>query len=570
MHIKIKRIKIEGFNSIEVADIDFESRGTVLVKGINEYEDGSQSNGSGKSSCFEAITWCIYGKTSSGISDPSNRYLGRGCSVELYFSVEDQEYRIERSIKNPDKGTSLNIFKNNGNISGRNKTDTEKIIKSDIIPISMEIYLSTIFLSQGFSGRLSVLTPSGRKERIESITNTVSIINEFKKKLDNSKKYYENSISETQSSISYNNGIISSNIEMSERLMRDILEAEKDVPDGNIEELEEKLSKFNGMYVNINNALEGKKENRYNIKSSIDNRKRDIIKYKKEISEIDRSMNSLEESVCPTCGQVVSNKDNMLEKFSNKKKDLERNISESIPEIEYLQKQLDEVNNTIIVLEKKESNLYKRVESIRSLILEISKKKDTSSDRERIEKLNKDIDKRREDNENLNEELASYEIYKNIANHCLQLVTKQFRGYLLKNTIDFMNERLLSYSEMLFSNDTISLAVDNSKLDIYLGDSLYESLSGGEKRRVDLAIVLAQRDMAVNIAGVSCNILVLDEITDNLDELGISKVMNMFSEVSSEIESMFVISHKPSVEIPYDSMMTVVKNSDRISKIRIS
>ena len=132
-----------------------------------------------------------------------------------------------------------------------------------------------------------------------------------------------------------------------------------------------------------------------------------------------------------------------------------------------------------------------------------------------------------------------------------------------------MNSKLKIYSELLYSNkeDIIHLKADSSKLDIYLGDAIYDTLSGGEGRKVDLALSLAQRDLALNISGSSSNILILDEIMDNLDDKAINAVTSMFASVSEDIDSMFIISHKPPLNIPYDDILTITKGSDKISSI---
>ena len=87
MNIKFTSIELSGFRSIDQAKISLDNQGIVIVKGINEYEDNATSNGSGKSSIFESIRWCIYGKTSSGISNPKNRYTNSGCLVKLSINI---------------------------------------------------------------------------------------------------------------------------------------------------------------------------------------------------------------------------------------------------------------------------------------------------------------------------------------------------------------------------------------------------------------------------------------------------------------------------------------------------
>ena len=67
MYLKFLRVDASGFQSLERAKVDLCNRGVVLVRGENQWEENSKSNGSGKSSIFEAILWALYGKTSSGI-----------------------------------------------------------------------------------------------------------------------------------------------------------------------------------------------------------------------------------------------------------------------------------------------------------------------------------------------------------------------------------------------------------------------------------------------------------------------------------------------------------------------
>ena len=69
-----------------------------------------------------------------------------------------------------------------------------------------------------------------------------------------------------------------------------------------------------------------------------------------------------------------------------------------------------------------------------------------------------------------------------------QAVTKEFRTYLLQNSLQYLNKLLQDYSTQLFSNDKdiIKIVEDDTKLNISLGNATYESLSGGEKTRVNI------------------------------------------------------------------------------------
>jgi DNA repair exonuclease SbcCD ATPase subunit len=99
MNIRFNNITIENFRSIETAYVELEHQGTVIVKGINEYEDKATSNGSGKSSIFEAIIFALFEETSSGEKDVANRLVNNGYNIILKFEVDIDKYTIVRQCK---------------------------------------------------------------------------------------------------------------------------------------------------------------------------------------------------------------------------------------------------------------------------------------------------------------------------------------------------------------------------------------------------------------------------------------------------------------------------------------
>ena len=66
----------------------------------------------------------------------------------------------------------------------------------------------------------------------------------------------------------------------------------------------------------------------------------------------------------------------------------------------------------------------------------------------------------------------------------------------------------------------------------------------------------------------SSNILVLDEIFDNLDEVGCQKVLNLISNKLVDIESIFIITHHTDISIPYDNELVIVKGKDNIGRVQ--
>lgn len=83
MNIRFKSITIHHFLSFGESTINLEDRGFCLVSGINRNpKDAAKSNGSGKSTIWNAISFVLTGETLQGLkSNLGNIYFKDGCWV---------------------------------------------------------------------------------------------------------------------------------------------------------------------------------------------------------------------------------------------------------------------------------------------------------------------------------------------------------------------------------------------------------------------------------------------------------------------------------------------------------
>ena len=150
----------------------------------------------------------------------------------------------------------------------------------------------------------------------------------------------------------------------------------------------------------------------------------------------------------------------------------------------------------------------------------------------------------------------------------MTIATRDFRGFLLSELINYISVRAKEYSQEIFETDKIDFKLDGNNIYIGYNDKEYENLSGGEKQKVDLIVQFSIRDMLTKYLNFSSNILVLDEVFDNLDSIGCQKVINLISTKLSDIESIFIITHhNQELDIPADREIVVVKNQNGISEI---
>ena len=92
-------------------------------------------------------------------------------------------------------------------------------------------------------------------------------------------------------------------------------------------------------------------------------------------------------------------------------------------------------------------------------------------------------------------------------------------------------------------------------------------LSGGEQRKCDIGLIIAQRKLAQKMKSVSSNILIMDEIFDGLDDVSFNIVLDLLSDEMQDVEDNIIISHRNIEEIPFDHKIEVIKNENNISEV---
>ena len=542
------------------------------------------------------------------------------------------------------------LFKDNIDISARNKTDTNKLIL-EILGINKNIFLDSVFLSQTVSTNLASLSPTQRKERLEILTNTDQVINTFKENLKEQQTLYESKCVETQLEINKIEGKQETIENQKQNLLIQIDNINRQIEErnqlGNIEDIDRQIQNYNNEINNINkqipeidnkitiinnsikelNVEQGINEtlkhdkdleiqDQRNICTNIQNeitRVTNIIGHNKvDIDRINKEIEEIKSSdTCPTCGRKYDNvnEEHIQKVIEEKNKEIKDLEDKNLENSEYVQSKQTELDNEIekgkklkeefeklsevykdknneieeqqtnlLNTNNKKTQLLQNIQNIQQNINSLNKQKDTIlkfeiPDKTQYEKMCDDIDKQIVELNNginsLNKQLEENNDYVGSIKHCLQLITKDFRTYLLQNSISYLNSLLKNYSQKLFSNekDIIYITQDDTKLNIQLGEATYESLSGGEKTRVNIALLLAQKSLANVIGNISCNIIILDEILGYCDAQAEEKVIDLITTELEDLDSIYMVSHKE-IPIGYDTEILVTKNKQGLSTVR--
>jgi DNA repair exonuclease SbcCD ATPase subunit len=141
----------------------------------------------------------------------------------------------------------------------------------------------------------------------------------------------------------------------------------------------------------------------------------------------------------------------------------------------------------------------------------------------------------------------------------------KIKKFILTNLMPVLNKRIQYYLDA-FECDfglefTPTLSVLPSKWD-------YDFCSGGEQKRIDMAIMFALHDLYIHMYGPKCNIMVLDEIDGRLDSKGIesfiSVIWNDFCGDDKAIkpETILIISHRPEMLDVFPKKLLVRKREE--------
>lgn len=621
MNIRFKKVTLNNFMSFDYSEIDLQNSGYTLVKGINNNQDDlAKSNGSGKSSIWESIIWCLTGETIRGSKQIVNKFCDGGTSVELEFEVDNDIYKLTRYKDHSEFGTNLKVFINGDDKSGKGIRDTEKLLEQYLPDLNSSLLGSVIILGQGLPQRFTNNTPAGRKEILEKLSKSDYMIEDIKEKLTNRKTFLSKEIREFEDLVlgfenkklvyveqqKKLNDTLSSLIPIDWESEISKQESELKQCKINVSEIELKL---NQSKQDLEKAREdylkldaGYKDYQLDAANKLHNITEPLvqekIKAKFKSVELNKEIERCKSitDICPTCGQKLPNVHKVdtseLEKEYDALIKLVDELANKVQEEKDRYNKADEAYQ--IKLNRDKEELEKTGKQFKlnyeSLLNDFNKcNSDITARQLNIDRLKVERDTFNSKTTELKQELLTITesievvsekiLYNNIekenrksrldiVSKMLTVATREFRGYLLSEIIKFIDQKSKEYALDIFETNKIEFKLESNNINIYYCDKQYESLSGGEKQKIDLIIQFAIRDMLSQFLNFSSNILVLDEIFDNLDSVGCQKVLNLISMKLIDIESVYIITHHTDISIPCDNELVIVKDGNGISKVQ--
>lgn len=174
----ILNIKGQNFLALSEFYVETADRGLILIQGENKSDSSTESNGAGKSSIADSISWCLYGVTARGIT--GDKIVKRDTKGDTFVQalVQDggTQYRIERYRKH-------SVYKNEsrvyqilpGGVENDLSKGTDKetqLVINGIMGCTVDVFNAAIYAGQEQMPNLPGLTDKGLKLLLEEAAGT--------------------------------------------------------------------------------------------------------------------------------------------------------------------------------------------------------------------------------------------------------------------------------------------------------------------------------------------------------------------------------------------------------------
>ena len=566
-----KKISIKNFLSIgdKSIELDFDS-GISLITGINSDKGGR--NGVGKSSLVESVYWCLFGSTIRDIKKDKviHNQTDKNCVVSMEFIIEinntSKKYKLTRSLE----PTKIVLLEDGNDITLSTMPKTDELIK-ELIGANEEVFQNAVIMTANNTLPFMAQKKIDKRKFVEGILNlgifgqmllkTRADYNEYKKENDILGSVFSTqnkNLSLYQNQIEKNKEIKTQKIES---LKNKILDNTKKI-DLYIDNssIEIKIQEKRDFIVSKEDSTLKLEDGLLKIENELQKLFKDQLESDFEIKNIKERISEAKkkEGTCPTCKKKYENDDicidinDLSEKlstnldknekinkkistFADKKRTLKTAISSNKFEVENLNKEIQQLlvdSKEIYHLKDKNEELLKDIE-------EIENSKDNVDDL--IENVKKEIKESEDKIQKLQKQLLILETAKFVVSE------EGVKSYIVKKMLSVLNSQLNFYLKTLNApctcefNELFEETIYNSNGK----ECSYFNFSGGERKRIDIAILFMFQDILKLQTGVSFNISMYDELFDSaLDESGVFNVMDILKDrVEKTQETIYIISH---------------------------
>lgn len=529
-----RKIKAKNFFSWKELNFNFEP-GITLIAGQNF--DDNTSEGVGKSSIPNSLCWVLYGRLPKDVNIEDVIQTGeKSCKVEVEL---DSGIIISRSRK----PNELIINKAGQIIQGKDAKETQKLI-NDLVGMSFETFCQSVYFGQNYNNKF-ITANQEDKAKILSELQDLSVFDKAHKQAGDRLKDLKNveSISLVTEK-THKEQTLKLLIEQFETFSK-LSETFDGDKLAKLQLIVEKNHKIHEEYDQIQKDL-----NNITNLDSIPIKKRDIEETNGLLSNIRqklyyiRALKAAKEQAlnlknCPTCGQTLANNhENIVIEDDAELKEQEILLSEELVVLNNEYNELLQKQNMNQILQLKLNHLKEEREQINKKIIELENMINPYI--ENMDKTSLKIKQTTNELNILNSKIS--QVTKEI--NYLQFLKegfKEIKSYVFQALLTDLNIKTNKYLKELFevsafiTFNNISEEGEISKIEtIVLLDGHERSLgllSGGQFRRVQLAVDFALSEIVAERSKLPINLRILDESFKDLSEMSMSRIVSLLQKM---------------------------------------
>ncbi len=567
--INFRKLRWKNFLSFgnQFTEIQLDGSPTNLIIG---------SNGVGKSTFLDALTFVLYGKAFRKINKPQliNSINTSGALVEIEFDIGGHQYLIKRGIK-------PNVFEiyEDGDLLEQDAKmgDYQRQLEELIIKMNYTAFTQIVVLGKAVYTPFMRLSTPKRTELIEELLG-ISVFSEMQIDVKDRLKHLNMQTMASMDDIVLNQDRKSVKLDYIKVLSEDksgrLIEMQSE-----IESHTETISGLVESMVKLNEDMQVKQSQQ----SSYDGLDAEGKTYTKLKVEFNQRIKSLTKDIdffekndtCPVCTQHIEDefkqneidrKSTRLTKISNHQEQL----VDKIKEYDVNVSERNDINTYISSIQREQVTAKAQIDGLRTLTQKITFKMDKlNTENGNVAEIQKDVDALNKEHKSLSENMNKLReelTYYNEINKLLQ--DGGVKSLIIKKYLPIFNQIINNYLNKM--GIFVSFNLDENFNETILSRNhdkfSYNSFSEGEKLRIDLAILLAWRDISRMKSAKDTNLIIMDEIFDSsLDQSGVDAFVDILPSMKGV--NIFVISHTPDKLIDKFKNVINIKKNGNFSEI---
>ena len=560
--ILFKTIKWKNFLSTgnQYTEVDFTLNSTNLIVG---------TNGAGKSTILDALTFSLFGRPFRKINKPQliNTVNEKDCIVEVEFTIGTTEWKVVRGIK-------PNIFEihRNGEVldQASASVDQQKWLEQTVLKMNYKSFTQIVILGSSTFVPFMQLPAAHRREVIEDLLD-IKIFSSMNTVI----KEKIRQIREEVKTLELKKESLFDKVEM----QRNFIEELENRGNAKINDNQKKIANLDtevDIYMRENSSLE-----------------ESIFKYIKEQEEVTGAADKLrklgnlkgkisqkvltittehkfftENSVCPTCTQEIDETFRLhkITDSQNKAKELQsgyQELEETIKaeeererQFNILSKEITKLTHEVSQNNTKISGCQRQIRDFESEIQTLTNQlKNKNTEHEKLESFRETLQKTYDELAVKKDSINYYDFAYGL------LKDGGVKSKIIKKYLPLINQQVNRYLQMMdfYINFTLDEEFNETVQSPIHEDFSYASFSEGEKMRIDLALLFTWREVAGFKNSVNTNLLILDEVFDSsLDGFGTEEFLKIIKYTIKDA-NIFVISHKTGLDDKFDNVIKFEK-----------